>query len=356
VGVTLVFGACVTVPPKPELVGPHQVRARSLERDGMLRPALLEWKIARTIDPDDANAKKQEARLEARIKTLVAERLAQARTSLQRNAHLEARRKLLSVLALDPANAQAVELLRSQVADVEFVTHTVRAGDTLALLAERYYGDSARGEVIWETNRLPPGRALRAGAVLKIPEIPGVPFYVPGRKAPPTPPPSDGTARVPPERGETRQEEPPEVNPTLADVREAVDRKEFKEALSDLDKYLTENPRDREGTDLKKHVLYRQAQFQLEQKHYDDSYRTLIQLARIQPDYQDVTKLLQQARKQVIDHHYQEGIRLFREERLKDAIAQWRLVLEMEPRHENAKRNIDQAEKLLEGLERRKTR
>jgi len=59
--------------------------------------------------------------------------------------------------------------------------------------------------------------------------------------------------------------------------------------------------------------------------------------------------------RQVIDHHYQEGIRLFREERLEDAVAEWRRVLDLEPRHPNARRNIEQAERLLEALERRRT-
>ncbi|HEY3019381.1 MAG TPA: hypothetical protein VGJ32_04270, partial [Solirubrobacteraceae bacterium] len=65
---------------------------------------------------------------------------------------------------------------------------------------------------------------------------------------------------------------------------------------------------------------------------------------------------LPQARRQVIDRHYQEGIRLFREEKLPEAIAEWRLVLDIEPQHVNARRNLDQAERLLKGLEQRKAR
>jgi cytochrome c-type biogenesis protein CcmH/NrfG len=46
-------------------------------------------------------------------------------------------------------------------------------------------------------------------------------------------------------------------------------------------------------------------------------------------------------------------VRFYREEKLKDAIAEWRVVLEMDPAHANARRNIDQAERLLRGLEQR---
>ncbi|HEV8616549.1 MAG TPA: LysM peptidoglycan-binding domain-containing protein [Methylomirabilota bacterium] len=369
VAVALLATACATAPPKPAALStPHQAHARALEADGLLHEALLEWKVARTVDPDNAEVKAEHARLEARIQGLVAERLDEARTSLSRKAHLEARRKLLSVLVIDPANATAADLLRTQVREVDFVLHTVRAGDTLTSLAERYYGDRARGEVIWETNQLPPSRPLVAGSVLKVPEIPGLPFYAPGRKPPPAPP--TAVAAVPPPAvpappttppqitvqrpSDKAQEEPPEVNPILADAREAVDRREYAAALEQVDQYLAQNPRDREGIDLKKVTLYRYGQSLLEQKKYDESYRALTQLARIQPDYQDVGKLVQQARRQVIDRHYQEGIRFFREEKLKEAIAEWRLVLEMEPQNQNAKRNVEQAERMLQGLERRK--
>ena len=334
----LLLGACATVSSKPELAASSHAKARKLEKDGQLRPALLEWKVARAIDANDAEARANEARLTARIEGLVATKVTEARGLLQRGAPLQARRSLLSALALDPANATAADMLR-EVGDSEFVTYTVRAGDTLASLAERYYGDRARGEVIWEANNLPPGKPLVVGAVLRIPEIPGVPFYAP--RGPDKPVPAD---------------EPPEVSPLLSDAREAVEHKEFAAALADLDRFLAQNPGDREGAELKKLALYRLGQTALEEKKYDDSYRALTQLAKLQPDYQDVASLLPQARRQVIDRHYQEGIRLFREEKLPEAIAEWKIVLDLEPQNVNAKRNLEQAERLLKGLEQRKSR
>ena len=69
-----------------------------------------------------------------------------------------------------------------------------------------------------------------------------------------------------------------------------------------------------------------------------------------------MARLLPEARRQVIDRHYQEGIRLFREEKLPEAIAEWKIVLELDPQHVNARRNLDQAERLVKGLEQRKSR
>jgi tetratricopeptide (TPR) repeat protein len=350
-GVLLLAG-CATVPPRAEMVSAHAQRARVLERDGQLRAALLEWKVARAIDPDDAAARAEQSRLETKIGKRVSERLGEARAALARGGHSQARRTLLAVLALDPDNAAAVALLRGSVREVEFVTHTVRAGDTLGSIAERYYGDRSRSEVIWETNRLPAGRPLVVGGTLKVPEIPGLPFAPAGGAraaiAPPSPPrPTDRS---------TGSEEPPEVDPMLAEIREAIERRDYTVALADIDRYIGLNPGDRELLELKKLTLYRQGYTLLEQKNYDEGYRTLRQLTRLQADYLDVGSLVQQARRQVIDHHYQQGIRHFREERLQESIVEWRLVLDMEPQHPNARRNIEQAERLLEALERRKAR
>jgi tetratricopeptide (TPR) repeat protein len=152
----------------------------------------------------------------------------------------------------------------------------------------------------------------------------------------------------------TTTEEPPEVDPMLAEIRDAIERKDYAVALADLDRYIALNPADRELVELKKLTLYRQGYSLLEQKNYDEGYKTLRQLAKLQPDYLDITSLVHQARRQVIDHHYQQGIRHFREERLQESIAEWRIVLDMEPQHPNARRNIEQAERLLEALERRR--
>jgi tetratricopeptide (TPR) repeat protein len=351
-------GAAPPTPAVPtarqRLVAEHRVRATQLERDGALRRALEEWKIALTIAPDDAEALAARSRLEARIEGLVTDRVAAGRAALARGSQVEARRRFLSALALDPGNRVAFDALQVEVRDVEFLTHTVRAGDTLVSLAQQYYGDRSRSEVIWETNQLPPNTKLASGTVLKIPEIPGVPFVRPNARPPTAPPPPrpDGVAARP----EPGRDEPPEVNPLLTDAREALDRKDYAAALGDVDRFLGSSPGHREAVELKKAALYNQGRSQLDQRHYDESYRTLSQLVKLQPDYEDGSKLLQQARTRVVDRHYSEGIRLFREEKLKEAVVEWRIVLDLDPQHANAKRNIDQAERLLRGLDQRKKR
>jgi len=377
-GLTLLLGGCAGVAAPSEesktagaaqiardpLAARHRQQAEALERDGQLRRAAEEWKIALTITPGDTRARESLRALQARIDQQVAERTEEGRKAVARRVQVEARRKFLAALALDPANRAAFDALQNDTREVEFISHTVRAGDTLSSLAQRYYGDRSRSEVIWETNQLPPNPRLAPGTTLKIPEIPGVPFVHPEARKPapavaavPTPDvPRPGPAPAPapgPVGPAPKEEFTPEVNPLLAEAREAIERSDYGDAIGTVDKYLASKPGDREGLIVKKQALYGQAKSQIEARQYPESIQSLTLLARLQPDYEDAQGLLKQARARLVDQHYTQGVRFYREEKLKEAIAEWRVVLEMDPTNANARRNIDQAERLLRGLEQR---
>lgn len=338
--------------PRQQLAAGHKDKARRLERSGDLRQALDEWKIALTIDPTDQDAQAAQRQLVARMDRAVTERLTQGRESLEKGDHLEARRHFLAVLAVDPANQAAFSALQNDVKEIRFVPHTVRAGETLATISERYYGDRSRSEVIWETNQLPPNPRLSAGMVLKIPEIPGVPFVLPELRPKPPEPVARPDAPPPPTEP-TRPTETVEINPLLVGAREALEKGEYQVALADVDRVLASNAQNPDAAELKKAVLYGLGKSQLGQRKYEDSVKTFVQLARLTPTYQDSPTLLKQARERAAQQHYAQGLQLYREEKLEDAITEWKAVLEFEPDHANAKKNIEQAERLLKSLQQR---
>jgi tetratricopeptide (TPR) repeat protein len=326
------------------LVKQYRDKATDLAAKGRLREALENWRVALTIDPKDAIAIDESRKLEERIKQTAGERLARGQESLKRGAHLEARGHFLAVLALDPANRDAFNALQNQVREVRQINHTVRAGESLASIAQQYYGDRSRSEVIWETNQLPPNPKLSPGMVLRIPEIPGLPF---GRPRPP-----EGTTPAPAPKAEPA-EEGPYVNPALADAKEALERGEYTLALSTVDQFLNQNPRSTEAVDLKRNVLLQQGKSLLDQNRLTDSFAALNQLARLSPRDTNVTTLLGNVRGRLVQQHYNQGVRLYREEKLPAAIHEWRTVLQYDPNHEGAKKNIESAERLLKGLQER---
>jgi tetratricopeptide (TPR) repeat protein len=356
VAVSLALAGCAFLPwpwsplavhERHTVAAPHRQKAIALEQKGDLRRALDELKIALTINPEDSAAREGRRRLEARLDGAVTGRVRLGQEALRRGAPLEARRHFLAALALDPTNRAAATALRDEIGDVRFLTHTVARGETLGTIAERYYGDRTRADLLWEANQLPPSPRLSPGTKLRVPEIAGVPFRVPVPAAPTSDP-----GASPPATGEQPSEDigPLEVNPLLADAREAVERKEYEVALAAVDRLLEGNPRQPEWVDFKKAILYDYGRARLEQTQYDDAYRTLSQLAKLDPKYRDAPILLGQARAGAMQMHHNEGIRLYREEQLEAAIAHWRAVLEYDPSHVEARRNIEQAERILRTL------
>jgi tetratricopeptide (TPR) repeat protein len=348
-------------PPRQALAAPYNDRAQALESDGRLREALQARQIALTINPDDAAARASVAALQAKIEEQVAVKLKEGRAATQRGAQVVARRHYLAVLALDPNNRAAFDALREQTQEVDGISHTVKARETLAGLASEYYGNRALAEVIAETNKLQPNARLNPGMVLKIPEVPGVTLNRPGARPPapraplPTAPGAPTAAAPPaPATPPPSREEPAEVNPLLAEAREAADRLDYGQALSDIDQLLASSPRNADAITLKKQVLYSQGKQQLDQRKYRDSYATLNQLSKIAPNYEDSATLMRQTRTRLIDEYYNSGIRYYREEKLPEAIAQWKAVLEIDPQHVNARKNLDQAERLLKQLDERR--
>ncbi len=332
------------------LIAPQRDKAAALAAQGDLRGASEAWKVVLTIDPRDAVALAESKSLAERIQQAIAERMARGREALKRNVHLEARGHFLAVLAMNPGHKEAFDALQTQVREVRQLNHTVRAGESLASIAQFYYGDRVRSEVIWETNQLPVNPKLSPGMVLKIPEIPGLPF---GRQD--TPQPGKAAPSVAPIPGAKPEASEGELyaNPALADAKEASERGDYVLALATIDRFLGQNPRSGDAAELKRSVLFQQGKSLFDQNKFVDAMNALNQLLKLSPKDSGATALLTNVRGRLVQEHYNQGIRLFREEKLQPAIGEWRSVLRYDPSHEAAKRNIDQAERLLRGLQER---
>src|SRR2546428_6203099 len=71
----------------------------------LFRSALLEWKVARAIDANDAEARANEARLTARIEGLVAAKVTEARSE-EHTSELQSRSDLVCRLLLEKKKIQ----------------------------------------------------------------------------------------------------------------------------------------------------------------------------------------------------------------------------------------------------------
>jgi tetratricopeptide (TPR) repeat protein len=178
---------------------------------------------------------------------------------------------------------------------------------------------------------------------LRIPEIPGLPF---GRPEPPKTAPEPVKSDVP-------VQEEIYAHPMLTEAKEALDRREYALALSTVDRFLGQNPRSAEGIEIKRTALYQQGKLLSDQQKLTESYALLNQLVKLSPKDQESMNLFTNVKSRLVQDHYNQGIRYFREEKLEAAINEWRAVLQYDANHEGAKKNINQAERVLRGLQQR---
>ncbi len=127
-GFILLFGCATNAPQDSELprahsvdagpvsksisVAKHEQLAASLTRQGRLAEARIQTRILRTIYPDNPAYERQERRLRDLIRAKAAEYLRSGYSALSNGDTRLARVKFLSVLAIDPANPDAMEQLR----------------------------------------------------------------------------------------------------------------------------------------------------------------------------------------------------------------------------------------------------
>jgi peptidoglycan/xylan/chitin deacetylase (PgdA/CDA1 family)/nucleoid-associated protein YgaU len=169
-------GPTIPVPwSRDRLVALHNERSEQLELRGRLRQALDERAIALTINPGDRKAHEGQQRLAHRIAEEVTGLLREGRALLDRGLLDEAQARFLAALSLEPTNRTAFETIQNEVREVMSITHTIRPGDTCASLAELYYGDRLRCEVIKDSN---PRAQFRVGQKIRIPAIPGLPMLL----------------------------------------------------------------------------------------------------------------------------------------------------------------------------------
>ena len=286
--------ALTGVPTADQLAAPHRAQAEALERGGHLRQAAEAWTTALALAPDHEPSRQARKRLRERMERELAEHMKEGWHALARDDAANAHRHFLAALAIDPNSQAAQQALRATPAP------PASAADAKA------NGADARANS---------ADARANGADAK----------------------ANGAVARP-------------VSLTPSSLRLDTMAKPRVESNSTARPLTASLPRPL-GEDVRKpDALYAAAQAHLAEQRDEDAHRALAQLVKVSPGYKDSATLLRNVRARLVQQRYQEGLRLLREERLEAAIEQWRGTLELDPKHANARRNIEQAERMLRTL------
>ena len=378
----------------------HEILDDSVERHRALGDLYLsrgeydrsqaEWEGLLEIDPSNELAKQRLADLEVLNATSDKVFVQRGRALMQKGMVNEAKNEFQKALKVNPGNERTLSYLGA-IESIPFSEYTVEAGDTLSSIAAKYTNNAADYRVLVDFNQLSDETQLQIGQTLKIPHVLGFRQALAPDEADVLDEVSEGEESV-----EVR-----EIVPTLAPEEdlelqrlfeqglEAYKAKNFREALSLFNQVYSRDPENVEAynyflqslTQLRGESaevemspetesrgipeepediapseaenLVASAEVQRESGNIKEAIRLLEEAEELEPNNHYIGRELESARdemKKLITSHLNEGIKLFNQEALEEAIQEWDKVLELDPANKQAANYREQAEKRLNAL------
>ena len=282
----------------------------------------------------------------------------------EQGKYSEARREFLVALRMRPDFPEVVELLKPVPPPPigHYVVHEVREGEYLAAIAERYYGDPHKFEIIARANDLEDATKLHAGMKLIIPETKGVTFSDLQRKQSSGLTPQEGTTYVATLEGDQASE----VNSSLASEQEIdydpvaiyqeqgvtlLEEGQYLAALHEFQKVLNTDPSRKKVQDYMAWAHYRQGEVFFNQGDYLKARDHFYQALSYDGKWTACKEYIKRAEDAYKEVHYLKGIEHFEGERLKEAIAQWQLVSQLDPNYKQVQNYLMRAQKLFEKVQ-----
>src|SRR3972149_1154381 len=121
-----------------------------------------------------------------------------------------------------------------------------------------------------------------------------------------------------------------------------------------IQEFLKAKEKYPKNPEIVKHLnlsYYKQGVAHFEKGEYKNALQMFLNL---KPDFEKVGDYIKKVKvglKKTAEDSYKNGLKLFREQKLTQAIEQWNIVLEIEPEHKKAREYIEKAKNLLKSLE-----
>jgi tetratricopeptide (TPR) repeat protein len=186
-----IWAGCATAPEvaketpvedKTKIVADFLDRARQQESNGDLVEALESYRLALTVDPNNPTALSKQAELEGRLDAMAAENYREGAELYRIGKYAQARQKLLTALRYKPDFPEAVAILKAERLDAQRVKahfpYVIKPGELLSNVAERYYRDYHKHYLIGAYNEVDDATKITAGKSIKVPVVEGIACFV----------------------------------------------------------------------------------------------------------------------------------------------------------------------------------
>ena len=303
-----------------------------------------------TVEPSNQEAREGLKRMEKALHDS-AERYYRTGLKLNNEGQYEqARQNFLMALYLRPDHPEAAKILteRKRIIIKGYVLHTIKPGESLARIAERYYGDQSRFSIIAQYNNLTDATRIHEGQEIRVPEIEGMELLVE----------KENVETVNPE---VQKEEA--VNALLE--KELADRidgyreqgvklfreNKYLEAIDEFNKVLSIAHDDGDSLEYIHKSHYELGMDCFKKKDYYAAMDQFRESIRYNDDCAACVEYLQKSEELYKELHYKKGMQYYENEQLVKAIKEWELVTAVDPDYKKAGYHIDKAKVMLRKLE-----
>ncbi len=174
------LAACATTPSSRELGADYMAKAQAFEEDGDLVAAHEHYQLTLTVQPDNEIARAKVAEIGPQLKALAQDHYQTGLQFYKMGQYPQARQAFLTALRYNPehegAKGKLAEFDRSVSSANKYILHTVKSGDTISSVADKYYGDYRKFHIIAKYNEIEDATRLAVGQEIKVPVIKGMPI------------------------------------------------------------------------------------------------------------------------------------------------------------------------------------
>jgi tetratricopeptide (TPR) repeat protein len=164
-----------------KLVKQYLSEAQAMEAEGDLVGANERYKLVLTVDPENETALAKTDQLSATLRDLADQHFQTGKQLFLKGDYTRARQEWLTALRYDPEHAEAQSMLTDHKQKLEqakgYVSHTIQPGESISMLAHKYYGDYRQFHLIAEYNQMEDATRIAPGQVVKVPIIEGMTFF-----------------------------------------------------------------------------------------------------------------------------------------------------------------------------------
>lgn len=275
----------------------HQLKAREYEESGEFQSALLQWKIARKLDPGNSKIEQKINELKSVMEKESERHFAAGISHYANHAPDDARREFLAALRCNPNHKDALTYLKNPPPPPPPEPKPDVSSKKKKDAAEKEKKDAFQED--------------------KADEV----------KA---------------------DKEAENIEKNLAQAKQLLAAGQYEKVLSIADKVLDYDYLNAEAENLQNASYYAMGKKLEQQENYVAAMKTF---AKADPYYKDVREVisgLKERLKKKAEVHYRQGVRHFINEEMTEAIAEWEEALRLVPDHKRASQDLENARRMLE--------